>query len=369
MIELDDAWRDADLSNWSAQRLALAVLDAHDRAMSPDEVVAFVSARAPAHRLVPGPTTFRRRNAAVAIAEDGTWTIVPDAPELGMARHAVRDAIERARRQPRRSTPEEIEASRRAADQRRAAHAAELAALRRVIVHAFPATSPRAVVLVDVASQQFITLLEDELPTVAERLLTYDMIAGIDVRAVLRALGVDPGARRLAELGPPQKSLRINRSGRTLQITTAMLIQGSCGIGRPLGDPKKLRGYLEAGQAAQLRRRLEADAKALFALHAYGRLHGAVRLRWGFLDEMFPAPWHHHDEPTLHSLMREAHTHSVAIEEVIGAAPGWEQPWSRAVHLVVDQGRHAYDLFLVDPDRGVVNARDVQLARLAMTLH
>jgi hypothetical protein len=154
-----------------------------------------------------------------------------------------------------------------------------------------------------------------------------------------------------------------------LKITTAMLIQGSCGIGRPLGDDTKLRGYLHAGQTTQLRRRLEANAKALFALHAYGRLHGAVRLRWGFLDEMFPAPWHHYDEPTLHTLMREAHTDRVAIEAVIGAAPGWEQPWSRAVHLAVDQGRHAYEFFLVDPDRGVVDARDVQLARLAMTLH
>ena len=55
-------------------------------------------------------------------------------------------------------------------------------------------------------------------------------IAGVDIRGMLRALGVDPGARRLAELGPPQKSLRLNRGGRTLQITTAMLIQGSCGI-------------------------------------------------------------------------------------------------------------------------------------------
>jgi hypothetical protein len=369
VVELDEAWRDANLSNWSAQRLALAVLDAHDRGMSPDEVVAFVSARASAHRLAPDPTTFRRHNAAVAIAEDGTWAIVPGAPELGMARHAVRDAIERARRQPRRSTPEEIVASRRAADQRRAVHAAELAALRRVIVHAFPATSPRAVVLVDVASHQLVTLLDDELATAAERLLAYDVIVGVDIRAVLRALGVDPGARRLAELGPPQKSRRLDRGGRTLQITAAMLIQGSCGISRPLGDPKKLQGYLEVGQVAQLRRRLEADAKALFALHAYGRLHGAVRLRWGLLDEMFPAPWHHHDEPTLHALMREAQTHSVAIEAVIGAAPGWDEPWLRAVHLAVDQGRHAYDLFLVDPDRGAVDARDVQLARLAVTLH
>jgi hypothetical protein len=45
-----------------------------------------------------------------------------------------------------------------------------------------------------------------------------------------------------------------------------------------------------------LHRRLEADAKALLALYQYGRLHGAVRLRWGFLDEMIPAPWVHRDE-------------------------------------------------------------------------
>jgi hypothetical protein len=39
------------------------------------------------------------------------------------------------------------------------------------------------------------------------------------------------------------------------------------------------------------------------------------------------------------------------------------------VHLAVDQGRHAHDLVLLDPNRVVVAARDVQLARLAMTLH
>ena len=77
---------------------------------------------------------------------------------------------------------------------------------------------------------------DGELATAAEGIHTCDVIAGVDIRAVLRALGVDPGPRRLGELGP-QKSLRLDRGGRTLQITTAMLIQGSCGIGRPLGDP------------------------------------------------------------------------------------------------------------------------------------
>ena len=53
------------------------------------------------------------------------------------------------------------------------------------------------------------------------------------VRALLRALEFEPGERRLAELGPPQKTMQIDRRGRTLRITTSLLIQGSCGISRP----------------------------------------------------------------------------------------------------------------------------------------
>jgi hypothetical protein len=305
----------------------------------------------------------------VAIGADGTWTIIPGAPELHMARDAVRDAIERNRRRPARSTPTEIAASTEAAARRRDAHAAELAALRRVIVHAFPPTSPKAVVLVDVASRELTTLVGSELAATGARILPYDVVAGVDIRAVLQKLGIDPGDRRLAELGPPQKSMRLNRGGRTLKITTAMLIQGSCGISQPLGDDKKLRGYLQAGQDARLSLRLEADARSLFALHEYGRLHGAVRLRWGFLDQMFPAPWLHRDEPTIYTLMRKAHALGLGIVAVIGSAPGWAQPWARAQRLGVEQGRHEYDLVLID-DRGtIIDGRDVQLARLESMVH
>ena len=42
---LDEAWRDGVPSSWSAQRVTVAVLDAHDRAMSGADVIAFVSSR------------------------------------------------------------------------------------------------------------------------------------------------------------------------------------------------------------------------------------------------------------------------------------------------------------------------------------
>ena len=42
---LDDAWRDGVPRSWSAQRVVLCVLDANGRAMDPEDVTSFVSAR------------------------------------------------------------------------------------------------------------------------------------------------------------------------------------------------------------------------------------------------------------------------------------------------------------------------------------
>lgn len=148
-----------------------------------------------------------------------------------------------------------------------------------------------------------------------------------------------------------------------------MLIHGSCGISRPLGDPKKLRTYLAKEQLPQLQRRLEADAKSLYALHEYGRLHGYVRLRWGFLDEIFPAPWLHRDEPMFFQLKKQARELSLGLEAVVGSAPGWEDPWSRATHLDVEPGEREHDLMLFDELGRYVDDRDVQLARLEAAVH
>ena len=364
--ELDEAWRnDANLMSWSAQRIALAVLDAHDFPMAADNVVAFVSGRTSWHKLTAGPPTFRRSGAAVAVTANDTWSIVPGAAEVIMARDGVRDAIDRIRRWPVRSTAEEIKASSDAYERRRRAHAAELATLRRVIVHAFPARSPSAVVLVDLDRRELTTLIGDQLSQVGPLLQPFDVLAGVDIRTTLRGLGIDPAERRLAELGPPQKSVGFTTTKRTLKITTAMLIQGSCGISRPLGTLKQLRAYVANGQRAKLQARLEADAKALYALHEYGRVHGCVRLRWGSLDQMFPVPWHHRDEPTLYHLRREAFDLSIGIVAVVGSAPEWDaEPWSRARRLEVVRGERQHDLMLFDELGRYVDDRDVQLARL-----
>jgi hypothetical protein len=217
-----------------------------------------------------------------------------------------------------------MEANRKRFEREREAHAERLAQIRRVLIHAFPANEPDAIALVDVGRHEISTFMGDEIDKAKEMLLDYDIIAAVDVRALLRSLAFEPGERRLAELGPPQKTKQLNKRGRTLKITTSLLVQGSCGISRPFGNEKVLRRYLRDGEDTRLRRRIEADAKSLFALYQYGRLHGAVRLRWGFLDEMIHAPWVHRDEPRLYDLMTRVHELQVPLEvdPVAGRAVG-----------------------------------------------
>ncbi len=257
-----------------------------------------------------------------------------------------------------------IAAHQRRLEARKAARAAELANLRRVLVCAFPPARPEAMVLLDVAARELETYSRPEFPTALARLTEYDVIAAMEVRPLLKALSFEPGKRRLAELGPPQKTRQLNRRGRTLKITTALLIQGSCGIARPFGEPAKLRDYLRRGQTTRLRRRLEVDAKSLFALYQFGRLHGWARLRWGFIDERLPVPWVYRDEPRLHDLKKEACEGGDELEVVGGGAPGWQEPWARAFRCRVVRDDRRYRYLLVDEEGFEVDEWEVQAARI-----
>ena len=368
--ELDEAWKDAHLFSWSLQRLALAVLDAHDTPLHPEEVVAFVAARTPHHLLRADEPHFRQARSLVRVCEDGRWAIVAGDGVLGPTRTAVRERLAMVRRWARTALdPQEVRARHHTIEAERAVRAGELLKLRRVIVHGFPATKPAALVLLDVSARMIDTFVGEELGTVTRRLDEYDVIAALDVRALLRAIDYDPGARRLADLGPPQKTKQLNKRGRTLKITPELLIQGSCGISRPLGDPGKLQSYLREDDDTRLRRRLEADAKALYAFFQYGRLHGAIRLRWGFLDERLPAPWVHHDEPTLYTLKSQALELGIPLDVVAGSAPGWADPWSRVRRCTVLKEPGGWRTYLVGDDGTFIDDDDVQLARIVAVVH
>ncbi len=365
--ELDQAWTEANLHGWSAQRLALAVLDAHGRSMKPEDVIGFVSARTQWHLLRHSAGQFGRRGAAVQICDDGAWEARRDHPALFSARTAVRELIQiRSDRDARREDPVVIVARAQFVKDRAAKRAAEASRLRHLLVRGFPDSAPKVVAIADVGERSTTTFFSESFDELRERIVEYDIVGAIDVRRLLRVLDIQVDRQRLADLGPPQKTRRLNRQGRTLTITTAMLIQGSCGIARAFGDPDKLQNYLRNGQTTKLVRRLEADLKSLVAYYEYSRLHGMVRLRWGFLDEMIPAPWCDHDEPRLYHLKQEAQDKGRLLEVVVGSAPGWAAPWTRGRLCRLLPGRTRYAPCIVDEDGFVVEDADVQRARLSV---
>jgi hypothetical protein len=364
--ELDEAWRDGIPNSWSAQRIATAVLDAHDAAMSPDSVLVFIWARSQASLLRADSAQYWHHGSAVRVRNDGRWELDRAHAAVHSARDAVRERITVLRRWAEtRPDPAVLKANQQRLERQRYAHGEALARVRRVLVHASPFGRPEALVLVDVAERTITTLIGHEITQVTHRLAPYEIIGAIGVRPLLRTLNLDPGDRRLAELGPPQKTRQLNRRGRTLTITTTLLVQGSCGISRPFGDDRTTRGYLQRNEHTKLRRRLEADAKSLFALYQYGRLHGAVRLHWGFLDEMLPAPWVHRDEPTLHQLLKEAYTRGVSLDVVVGRVPDWTDPWSRVRQAFPATDAWGWPSRLVDEQGYEIPRADVQLARLS----
>lgn len=368
--ELDEAWKTVGLHSWSAQRLVVAVLDAHGGPWTPAEVVAAVAARTKWFRLNEDSAKFMRRSSAVVVLADGRWAIAAGSEAtVKQTRQAVRDRVALARRQAAtRVAPALVEQQRAKWEEERAARRATLLSLTRALLVAFPPARPEAVALLDVGEHTITTFVGDELAALPSRLAAYDLLGGVDVRGLLRALDFEAGKHRLAELGPAQKTTTLNRSGRTLKLTTEMLVQGSCGIGKPFGDPKKLAEYLAKGERTKLRRRLEADVKSLYALYEYGRLHGVVRLRWGFLDDRLPAPWAQRDDETLYRLEQSAITRNVPLEVVVGSAPGWDEPWSRVrlAHVAVDD--RGWRTWLVDQDGLPIDEAEVQRARLPASL-
>ena len=273
------------------------------------------------------------RSPLVSLDESGRLRLDRGAPDLGAMRQAVRKLarpvlLQHARQEQWAKVRGEQETL--LAEERRL-QAQQAARLRRGVLRAVPeAEAPQAISLLDVGTRSIRTFVGSELAAVAGVLADLDLLAGLRVRETLHGLGLDPDRWRLVDLKPPQKSRRINRRGRTLAITPELLISSTTGISRPLGEPARVAQYLAGGETGKLTRRLESDVKALHAFYRYGLLHHCVRLSWGFLDEMLPVDWALPGEPYLHEILEGAKAAGAPVDLVVGSAPGWADPWSRA---------------------------------------
>ena len=230
---------------------------------------------------------------------------------------------------------------------------------KRAIIHGFYVDEQLvALTLLDMDQRSIETSHSETVHAVASKLNQYSVLIGLNPRRVLDGLGIkDVLPWRLIDLAHHPRSKQINKSGRKLAITTEMLITSSTGISKPLGDPVKMHDYYCNGKHSALTKRLESDAKSLFAFYSYGSLHNSIRLRWGFLSEGYLAEWGVPGEPSLYDFLKQKMTTGEPIEFVRGSAPGWSDPWSRGKIGVVKAMKY-HDVELLINDECVVVPRE-----------
>ncbi|MGK3964092.1 hypothetical protein WMF38_07915 [Sorangium sp. So ce118] len=372
--EVEAAFRDRSVTSLPWIQQAAAVLDARRTPMTAEEIESFLAGLT-THREKLGPRNRPGTSDLFLTDEDGRLTLNPVAPGLVAMRRAVRGLppavlVQRSRSQP--TAWEEGCVVRRVkpdAEGRRNAEIAEIARMaRRAVLRVVPsAEDPRAVAMLDVGQRSIQTFIGRNVAELAGLLERFDVIAGLRVHDMLHALGFDADRCRVVELEPPQKSRRLNRAGRTLQITPELLIAGTTRIRRPLGEPERAMRYLSEGDHRRLARRIESDVKALHALYRYGVLHGAVRLRWGFVDEMLATDWALPGDVSLRQQLKSAYDKDAVVDLVVGVAPGWADPWWQARRVRIVDVRFP-EVVMTRNERGEklpVATHEIQAIRLA----
>jgi hypothetical protein len=270
----------------------------------------------------------------------------------------------RAAQLPDDATPEQVADWNRRFREEHERDATRYAAMRRAVIHAFPADAPRALVLLDVDDGRVERFAGDHLAEAPACLAAYDVLAAVNIRPTLLALGMDVARLRLHELRPPQQTIRVGSRGRVVDVTMERLFRGSIALRGRWGLEAPLRKLLDGGRIEQLLQRLEAEVMDLGALYHYSRVHGALRLRWRSVDVMLHVPWvEPFDEWRIRSWMKRAHEAEQPLDVVAGAAPDPDHPWKTGTWCTV-YGPEGYLPVLVTADRRIIPLEDVQRLRM-----
>lgn len=348
--ELEEAFAAASLPGWSDQRLAILLMEASGETLDRQRAAELLSRWVSTH----GRFSWWRRwtNGAVLENEDGQWFWNDrQSSQVIKARKALRQRLAKVRQGPARQRPSAAEWAAMTAENetRDAAERQELESLRRCLLFAFPHRDPGAVLRLDVASREMRCFMARDFADAKADIESYDWIGALEVFALVDTLHLEVGARHLADLGPPQKTLAVYETGKPLQLSAELMIRSCSNLSQPLGDEKRMRQFLREGKEAHLRNQMVKAMTGLFTLYTYCKTHGTARIRRGHVDERLRVPWVHHVEETLHKLKARAFEQGLEIEVDIGPHASLTKPWRHTARLAVAQlGRWRYGLRWID---------------------
>jgi hypothetical protein len=143
----------------------------------------------------------------------------------------------------------------------------------------------------DPVAGRAVQIVKSPSPTDAGRLPESDVWIGLDIRKVLARLGIDPGSRRLVDLGPPQKTKSLGRGRPVLKLTPEHLLRHTLGSWARLASKTKIHAIAKPGADDDLHGAMEADLDTLATYCWYGVRNRGLSAGWQAFDMLLEAPF------------------------------------------------------------------------------
>jgi hypothetical protein len=314
------------------------------------------------------------RSGPVRLDDDGSLRLDASSPDTRAMRRDIRRLAlpklrERAWSAGFHATQAELEAQHAARDRQ---YMDEARRARRVLLHVVVLDGvPRAAAVIDAARRELRSFIGAAVADVAAHLEPFDFLAGLDIRASLRALGLDLDRWWLAELRPQQRTFRPVEKGRPLAADPSAIVQATTGRRGVPAKPEEWKALLDRPSASRLEARLALEAEALFALYEYGALHGGVRVRKRKGDALLPVRWSMRGDPDFWCFLDASFRHLVRVHVVVGyPASLAEEPFKDAVELtIVERERDGRTLYARagEDDVRVLDRADISAIALPAT--
>jgi hypothetical protein len=363
--EVDAAFRNRSLTACSPLRLAAAMLEIAGEPLTLNEINERLKNLTRWAWPIREETVGGWRRDLVVPGPPGTLRINQASAEIPAFRRAIRKMAEptlRARAQSERLTAEwQASPERAERRERRRLEVEDARGVRRGLVHMARGADDvvQGAAIVDVERRTIRTFANQRsaaagstggasdaagrafIADIASELAAYDLLAGVDLRASLRALGLDPERWWLAELRPTART-HSPAEGKPIPVTLDGCIRATTRARLKLTDkagwsllaerPAKAR--VGARVDTRLEARLEEEARTLFAFYQYGALHGGVRVRNRPGDTcLLPVWWSMVADPDLHGIVRAAERWWSPFDIVLGSPPDLDDPWKGARRL------------------------------------
>jgi len=336
--EVDAAFRDRTLYTYSSIRRAAAILEASGGGpLSLAEISQRLVALSDRGGAIDERAVMLWQSDLVAVRPDGLFHLNASSPDVPGLRRAIRRMASvrlrqraeanRARAWRAEHQARRIEEARRELDEARRA--------RRALVHVVTVDGvPRAAAVIDVGAREQRLFIGDQFADLPGHLGAFDFLAGVDIRPLLRRVGLDPDRWWLAELRPTQRTLR-PEDGTSVAVSLPLVVHATTGTRKVPAEDGVWPSLLDARSTTRLAARLGQEAQALFALYEYGALHGGVRVRRRPSDRLLPVAWSLRGDPDFASVVSASVRQWVPVEMVVGPPAGLDDPWPAAITVTV----------------------------------